>query len=376
MTHSKDIFVMDKLFAPNCLKTIKRKILFGFFAIIASVMLIPGFSATLNAAPREFVTTANLNLRTGPSTNFERIELIQLGTVVTVINFDPYGFSEVRVNGLEGFVSSEFLEPLNPAEEITQVYMPVFFDEAPEYIEQEVYTEYVNEEPEQYIEEFTNENQTEEETLGPFVTTANLNLRTGPGADFERIVLLNAGTTLEVTFFDPYGFSAVNANGLSGFVSSEFIKPLETNPSFTNIAPAAVNGNVELLSWAEFRNVVPQNAILHITDVRSSRTYNVKVWSMGKHADVDPVTTNDTETLRATYGGKWSWDPRPVLVSYNGRTFAGAINGMPHGGSNTAGNGVNGHFCLHFPGSSTHNGNRSYEAHLQSAVMEAFNSSR
>ena len=213
-----------------------------------------------------------------------------------------------------------------------------------------------------------------------FITTANLNLRTGPSTDYDRITLLNSGTVITVTEFDADGFSEVIANGVHGFVSSEWIRPHvpSSAPIMQSTAPApaqvSINGTVELLPWSEVKQILPRNTDIHVLDVRTGHTYFVRNWSNGNHADVDPLTAQDAETLRATFGGRWSWDPRPVIVTFNGRSFAAAINGMPHGGSQIANNGVSGHFCLHFLGSTTHNGNRSYEREMQAAVMQAFNS--
>jgi len=234
--------------------------------------------------------------------------------------------------------------------------------------------------PEEAVETVTEQ---EEGAPAPttFVTTANLNLRSGPSTDYPRLALLPHGTQVTVNFFDPDGWSTVHANGLAGFVYSYFITPHV--PGAAPAAPASssagtqIHGDVELMHWRYLRNnILPRNTRIHVLDVRTGLTYYVINWSNGNHADVDPATATDTETLRATYGGRWSWDPRPVIVTFNGRSFAAAINGMPHGGSMTAGNGVNGHFCLHFYGSTTHNGNRSYERTMQAAVMEAFNWAR
>jgi len=52
------------------------------------------------------------------------------------------------------------------------------------------------------------------------------------------------------------------------------------------------------------------------------------------------------------------------------------MSGMPHGGFNSLNNGLTGHFCLHFYGSRTHNGNRSHERDHQNRVQEAFRAAR
>lgn len=74
-----------------------------------------------------------------------------------------------------------------------------------------------------------------------------------------------------------------------------------------------------------------------------------------------------------TYGGRWDWDPRPVYVTINGRTIAGSINGMPHGGGVNSENGMSGQVCIHFRGSTVHNGNTSFARDHQNAITEAWN---
>jgi len=130
---------------------------------------------------------------------------------------------------------------------------------------------------------------------------------------------------------------------------------------------------VELLSWSYVRhNVIRNGQPLLITDVRTGMTYQVAAFSQGNHADVETITGEDTELMRQAFGGRWTWDPRPVWVTVNGRTIAASINGMPHAGSTNGNNGMNGHVCLHFYGSRTHSGSRAHERDHQRAVQEAF----
>ena len=133
---------------------------------------------------------------------------------------------------------------------------------------------------------------------------------------------------------------------------------------------------VELLRWSYVRhNVIRNGEPLLITDVRSGITYWVAAFSQGNHADVEPITREDTELMRQAFG-RWTWDPRPVWVTIDGRTIAASINGMPHAGSTNSNNGMNGHICLHFYGSTTHSGARSHERDHQRAVQEALRASR
>ena len=68
--------------------------------------------------------------------------------------------------------------------------------------------------------------------------------------------------------------------------------------------------------------------------------------------------------------GHWSWKRRPVLVKYNGHVYAASMNGMPHGTCSITNNNFDGHFCIHFYNSRTHETNRVDEDH-QSCVLRA-----
>ena len=225
-----------------------------------------------------------------------------------------------------------------------------------------------------------------------FVTTANLNLRSGPSTSYERITLIPQGTVVFITEYVPdnpdeyYAFSAVMFGEISGYVASRFVTPRPLQPVMpeTSVAaatpaeapapPVAIrNGNIEKISWSTMRhNILTTGTDIQIFDIRSGLTYNVRAFSLGNHADVETLTAQDTEIMRQTSGG-FSWEARPVLATFNGRTFAAAIHTMPHAGSTIHTNGKNGHICLHFYGSTPHNGNQSWRAEMQAAVRTAFN---
>jgi len=202
-----------------------------------------------------------------------------------------------------------------------------------------------------------------------FITTAALNLRSGPSTDYYRISLLQPGTVVVVTNFNPYGFSAVNVNGVSGYVSSEFIRKQPVRSSYFQA------GAVEMLTWNEVRGILPMGSTIQVYDVRTSKTYYVRNFSNGRHADVEAITSEDSRIIFEANGGRWSWDPRPVLVTWpaiEGRTIAASIHSMPHAGSTISGNGMNGHICIHFLG--VVNNNPTWGAQMQAAVREAYNS--
>ena len=208
-----------------------------------------------------------------------------------------------------------------------------------------------------------------EEVQTTFVTTARLNLRPTPGTDGERIVLAGVGARVEVTDFRDGVWFAVDYNGLQGYMYARYLRELNT------AGGAAIDtvGQAEMLEWSVVRDIIPRNTPITIIDVHTGLSYQVISFSHGSHADVFPVTPEDTEIMRQVFGGRWTWTPRPILVVVGERTFAASMSGMPHGGGGNRGNNMNGHVCIHFLGSRTHNGNRSHERDHQNAVRAAYN---
>ncbi|MCY9669851.1 hypothetical protein M5X11_33915 [Paenibacillus alginolyticus] len=126
----------------------------------------------------------------------------------------------------------------------------------------------------------------------------------------------------------------------------------------------------EILPWEEASEVLPKYSKFTIVDVESGLSFEGQRRAGSHHADVQPLTKADSATLKAIYGGAWSWDRKAVLVKLNGRTLAGSMHGMPHGGDGIPGNDFNGHFCIHFLGSVTH-GSRSVDPAHQVMVHRA-----
>jgi len=230
-----------------------------------------------------------------------------------------------------------------------------------------VYEEYIP----NYDENNEYEEYTEEETTPLFRTTARLNLRRGPGTHYGLIVTTNPGQLVYVTDTRDGTWFAVEVNGQTGYMFAEFL----TEVVDIDLIISEVNGTVERLHWNEARNLTTRGTPLTIIDVRTGITWQVASFSNGNHADVEPITAADTAAMLQAFG-RWCWQPRPVHVIVGGRTIAASINGMPHAGSTNRNNNMNGHVCLHFYGSRTHNGNRSHERDHQNAVNEAFRTVR
>ena len=129
-----------------------------------------------------YVTPSGLNVRKGPGTNYSRVTTLSKGTAVTVHSTNN-GWSKITANGINGYVSSQYLSSTNPS----------------------------------------SSNESTSTTSTMYVTPGSgLNVRKGPGTNYSRVTKLSKGT--EVTVHSTSnGWSKITANGINGYVSSQYL---------------------------------------------------------------------------------------------------------------------------------------------------------
>jgi hypothetical protein len=110
----------------------------------------------------------------------------------------------------------------------------------------------------------------------------------------------------------------------------------------------------ELLPWKEAKKLVPKKGIITVVDLETGLSFKAQRRAGKHHADVQPLTAQDSAVMKQIYRGTWSWDRKAILVKADGRVLAASMNGMPHGGDGIPGNKFAGHFCIHFLDSTTH----------------------
>jgi D-gamma-glutamyl-meso-diaminopimelic acid endopeptidase CwlS len=145
--------------------------------------------------------------------------------------------------------------------------------------------------------------------------------------------------------------------------------------------------------WTEAQYVVPVGSIFEVVDFYTGKSFKAKRTTGANHADVETMTLEDTKVMKEIWGGKFSWTSRPVIIKYNGRKIAASATSMPHAGNDSVaggvytswrsggygagenydwikGNGIDGHFDIHFLGSTRHN-NGKIDANHQANVKIA-----
>lgn len=144
--------------------------------------------------------------------------------------------------------------------------------------------------------------------------------------------------------------------------------------------------------WKSARYVFRIGDVATVTDIKTGRTFKIKRTMGSNHADCEALTAKDTQIIKSIWGG-FSWDVRPVIISVRGRSLVASMSAMPHAGIDSApaykmvsnrsggysrgenldvvkGNGMNGHFDVHFLNSTRHKDGREDPRH-QAAIRWA-----
>lgn len=161
----------------------------------------------------------------------------------------------------------------------------------------------------------------------------------------------------------------MKADGIAG--SSTIRVLFGQNVSNASSGSSSTTYKTEVLDWYEdnVSRVIPKGARFTVKDVVTGKTFEMVRWSGGDHMDAEPRSDEDTATIKAIYGGSYSWRRRAILIKYNGHVYAASMNGMPHG-TNTISNDFDGHLCIHFKNSKTH-GSDVVDPDHQNAVEKA-----
>ena len=113
---------------------------------------------------------------------------------------------------------------------------------------------------------------------------------------------------------------------------------------------------IEMLDWNIVDEIIPNKSNFIILDIESGKYFTVQRRAGSSHADVQPLTKQDTKIMKEIYGGKWDWRRRAIIAITDTNWIAASMHGMPHG-AGALNNNFPGHFCVHFYGSKTHRSN-------------------
>ena len=133
------------------------------------------------------------------------------------------------------------------------------------------------------------------------------------------------------------------------------------------------SGKSKSMDWfkSNIQSIFNKGRVATVTDVKTGISWQVKRTGGSNHADVQPLTAADTAAMKKACGSDFNtWHRRAIWVSINGEKYAASMNCMPHGNGNITNNNFDGHHCIHFTNSKTHESGKVDPDH-QAAIKRA-----
>lgn len=262
----------------------KLKMIIAF--LVALILISGGLykKVTVNAA-QNYVTTANLNLRSGPGTSYAILAVIPKGTTVSVESISG-GWGKLTYAGKIGYSSMTYL---------TLATSPSGSDLR--------------------------------------ITTANLNFRTGPGTSYSIIAVIPKGTTVNV-LSESGGWARFVYGGRTGYSSSAYLSKISTPPPsgtilYYRVATEDLNIRSGPGTSYSIVGVIPYNGIVAVYSVSgtwasvmhngirgySSTAYlGVPVTTASSRVITSGLVTSTQKQIALTFDAGWEYDQTiPIL---------------------------------------------------------------
>lgn len=124
-----------------------------------------------------------------------------------------------------------------------------------------------------------------------------------------------------------------------------------TGNSGASFGNGPAKSQIKLQMWyTEIKPTIKSGQTVLVYEPSSGSSFRLRFYSLGRHADSEPLTAQDTAIMKAAWGGKFSWDEKPVYVLLpNGTWVLASMHCMPHLSGSIKDNDFDGHLCVHFP---------------------------
>lgn len=87
----------------------------------------------------------------------------------------------------------------------------------------------------------------------------------------------------------------------------------------------------ELMKWSDVNSLIPRQTTFQVRDLYTGKTFSITRTYGTNHIDGEATSLSDSEIIKSVWGG-FTWERRPVIVTFNGLSIAASMSAMPHAG--------------------------------------------
>ena len=246
-------------------------------------------------------TTARLNMRSGPSTGYSIITTLVNGATVEIMGDAQGGFYPVRYGGNKGWMSADYLTTDGAGEPGPPSEAPVENPDAPGSVD------------------------VGDTVVGTRTVTVGLNLRQGPGTNYNVVLVMPGGATVSIMGEPQNGFYPITFHGSEGWASGDYLTsgsvevPDSGNTDYTRdeiiqIIYAAADRygqpRADMLRVAQCESVLDPNAVNPASGVSGLFQFLPSTWATTPYADediFDPVANANAAAWMWSVGRRNEW---------------------------------------------------------------------
>ncbi len=131
--------------------------------------------------------------------------------------------------------------------------------------------------------------------------------------------------------------------------SGTTVTPVEASP-VVSYSGGPSKSEIRLLHWfKDIKPAVRSGQTILVYDPATGISWNLRLYSLGRHADSEPLTADDTAKMVKSFGNTNTWNQKAVYVRLpSGVWTVGSTHDMPHLSGSIKDNNFNGHLCVHF----------------------------
>ena len=142
----------------------------------------------------------------------------------------------------------------------------------------------------------------------------------------------------------------LSADGIAGSKTLAAINAEYSSRTSSSGSTVASASKVIYNSFYNWRNSYGNGEFCTVYDFSTGYSWKLRIMTKDAHMDAEPVTAEDTAIMQKAFGGKTTWTPKVVWVTFaDGKTSIGSTHDTPHGTQHITTNNFKGHLCVHFP---------------------------